>query len=60
MFYSAAIGYHGTMISLLATIVIRILEAMFAIGLFGSTLVLLITFVEDIETLFGMEETHHS
>lgn len=60
MFYSAAIGYHDTMISLLATIVIRILEAMFAIGLFGSTLVLLITFVEDIETLFGMEETHHS
>ena len=48
------------MISLLATIVIRILEAMFAIGLFGSTPVLLITFVEDIETLFGMEETHHS
>jgi len=48
------------MISLLGTLLVRILEAMFAIGLFGSTLVLLLTFVEDIETLFGREEPHHS
>jgi hypothetical protein len=48
------------MISMLGTLLVRILEGMFAIGLVGSTLVLLITFVEDIETLFGMEETHHS
>jgi hypothetical protein len=48
------------MISMLGTLLVRILEAMFVIGLFGSTLVLLITFVEDAETLFGREETHHS
>jgi hypothetical protein len=48
------------MISMLGTLLVRILEAMFAIGVVGSTLVLLVTFVEDIETLFGMEETHHS
>ena len=48
------------MISLLGTLLVRILEAMFAIGLVGSTLVLLITFVEDIETLFGREESHHT
>lgn len=47
-------------ISLLGTLLVRILEAMFAIGLIGSTLVLLVTFVEDIETLFGMEEKPHS
>ncbi len=48
------------MISWLGTLVVRILEGMFAIGVIGSTLVLLITFVEDAETLFGREETHHS
>lgn len=48
------------MISLLGTLLVRILEAMFAIGVFGSTLVLLITFVEDAETLFGREESHRS
>jgi hypothetical protein len=48
------------MISMLGTLLVRILEAMFAIGLVGSTLVLLVTFVEDIETLFGREESHHS
>jgi hypothetical protein len=46
--------------SLLVILLVRILEGMFAIGLIGSTLVLLITFVEDAETLFGREETHHS
>lgn len=48
------------MISILGTLLVRILEAMFAVGLVGSTFVLLITFVEDIETLFGMEDSHHS
>ncbi len=48
------------MIALLGTVLVRILEAMFAVGVVGSTLVLLITFVEDAETLFGREETHHS
>jgi hypothetical protein len=35
------------MISLLGVLLVRILEGMFVVGLFGSTLVLLITFVED-------------
>jgi len=47
-------------ISFLGTLLVRILEGMFAIGLIGSTLVLLVTFVEDIETLFGMEDPPHS
>jgi len=48
------------MVSLLSTLLVRMLEAMFTIGVFGSVLVLLVTFVEDIETLFGMEDTEHS
>jgi|HubBroStandDraft_5_1064220.scaffolds.fasta_scaffold140974_2 hypothetical protein len=48
------------MLSLLGVLVVRILEGMFVVGVFGSTLVLLITFVEDIETLLGREESHHS
>lgn len=48
------------MIPWLVVLLVRILEGMFAIGVVGSTLVLLITFVEDAETLFGREETHHS
>ena len=48
------------MLSFLAVLLVRILEGMFAFGLFGSTLVLLITFVEDIGTLAGREESHHS
>jgi len=48
------------MISLLGVLLVRILEAMFVVGVFGSALVLLITFVEDIETLAGREESHHS
>jgi len=48
------------MLSFVGTFFVRILEGMFAIGLVGSTLVLLVTFVEDIETLFGMEDSPHS
>ena len=48
------------MLALIATFFVRLLEGMFAIGLVGSTLVLLSTFVEDIETLFGMEDPPHS
>ncbi|MGA9644160.1 MAG: hypothetical protein WBQ72_22375 [Terriglobales bacterium] len=46
-------------ISLIGVLFVRILEAMFVVGLFGSTLVLLITFVEDVETLLGREDPHH-
>lgn len=48
------------MISFLGVLFVRILEGMFVVGVFGSTLVLLISFVEDAETLFGREESHHS
>ena len=48
------------MIPLVVVLFVRILEGMFVIGIFGSTLVLLITFVEDAETLMGREESHHS
>jgi hypothetical protein len=48
------------MISFLGVLFVRILEGMFVVGVFGSTLVLLISFVEDAETLFGREESHRS
>lgn len=45
---------------LLILLLARILEAMFAIGLIGSAGVLLVSFVEDAETLFDMEDKGHS
>jgi hypothetical protein len=39
----------------LAILGIRILEAMFFIGLIGSSVVVLISFVEDAKELFGDE-----
>lgn len=48
------------MISLLGVLFVRILEGMFVVGLAGSTVVLLITFVEDLELLFGREDSHQS
>jgi hypothetical protein len=47
------------MISWLGTLLVRILEGMFLIGIFGSALVLLVTFVEDAETLLGLEDKEH-
>jgi hypothetical protein len=38
----------------------RFLEAMFLVGLLGSLGVLLISFVEDAETLFDLEDKGHS
>jgi hypothetical protein len=38
----------------------RLLEVMFIVGLLGSLGVLLISFVEDAETLFDMEDKDHS
>jgi hypothetical protein len=37
---------------MLVVLCIRILEAMFAIGILGSILVILISGVEDVETMF--------
>ncbi|MFZ3341646.1 MAG: hypothetical protein WA609_06745 [Terriglobales bacterium] len=48
------------MISLLGVILVRILEGMFVVGMAGSAVVLLITFVEDAELLLGREDSHHS
>ena len=38
----------------------RTLEGMFLIGLLGSLGVLLVSFVEDFETLFDLEDSGHS
>lgn len=38
----------------------RLLESMFALGLIGSLGVLLVSFVEDIETLFDLEDKSHT
>jgi len=46
------------MLLLLGTILVRILEGMFVAGTIGSTIVLLLTAVEDLETLFGREDSH--
>jgi hypothetical protein len=38
---------------------IRLLEGMFAVGMAGSAIVLVLSGIEDLETLFGSEESHH-
>ena len=44
----------------IGTLVIHILETMFFVGLAGSAVVVLISFIEDGKELFGEdEETHH-
>jgi len=45
---------------LVVTVLARILEAMFAIGIIGSTLVLILTAIEDFRMLFGREDESHS
>ncbi len=50
------LGVMGFLITLLA----RTLEAMFVIGIIGSLGVLLVSFVEDIETLLDREDSSHS
>lgn len=41
---------------LLITLGIRLLETMFVVGGIGSLLVLVLTGIEDIETLFGSDD----
>jgi hypothetical protein len=43
----------------LITIAIRFLETIFALGLIGSVLVLVLTMIEDFQELFGTEKTNH-
>jgi hypothetical protein len=47
------------MIAFLVLLLVRILEGMFVVGMAGSAVVLLITFVEDAELLLGREDSHH-
>ena len=42
----------------LITIAIRFLETIFALGLIGSVLVLVLTMIEDFQELFGKEQTN--
>lgn len=44
----------------LATFAVRILEGMFAVGTIGSLIVLILTGIEDVKTLLGMEDSEHS
>jgi hypothetical protein len=46
-------GYNLSM--LFATFAIRLLEAMFFVGLVGSGVVVLISFIEDAKELFGKD-----
>ena len=43
----------------LITIAIRFLETIFAVGLIGSVLVLVLTMIEDFQELFGDKEPSH-
>jgi hypothetical protein len=43
----------------LVTIAIRLLEFLFAVGAIGSTIVLILSGIEDIETLMGSDDTNH-
>jgi hypothetical protein len=45
---------------MLATIGVRVLEIMFALGAIGSLVVLVLTGIEDIETLVGSDDSEHS
>ena len=45
--------------ALLVTIAIRLLETIFAVGLIGSVLVLVLTMIEDFQELFGSEKCTH-
>jgi hypothetical protein len=41
---------------IVAVVAMRVLEAMFFLGLIGSSIVVLISFVEDGKELFGKDE----
>ena len=46
--------------SLVVTLVARLLECMFVIGSIGSVAVLVLSGIEDLKTLLGREESEHS
>jgi hypothetical protein len=45
---------------ILVVILARFLETLFIAGLIGSAVVLVLSGIEDLKTLFGGEEEHHS
>jgi hypothetical protein len=45
---------------IIVTIIVRLLEGMFAVGTIGSVVVLVLTGIEDLKLLFGREEENHS
>jgi hypothetical protein len=45
---------------LLVTVLVRILETMFVVGAIGSVVVLVLSGIEDLKLLFGLEEDNHS
>jgi hypothetical protein len=46
--------------SVVVTIVARLLETMFVVGSIGSVAVLVLSGIEDLKTLLGREESEHS
>ena len=44
---------------MLLTLAIRLLEFMFAVGVIGSVIVLVLSGIEDIETLLGSDDASH-
>jgi hypothetical protein len=46
--------------SLVVTLVARLLESMFVVGSIGSFVVLVLSGIEDLKTLFGREESERS
>jgi hypothetical protein len=45
---------------LIITALVRILESMFVVGAIGSVAVLVLSGIEDLKLLFGLEESEHS
>jgi hypothetical protein len=53
--------YHGQLMGLLiVTAVVRILETMFVVGAIGSAVVLVLSGIEDLKLLLGLEEENRS
>jgi hypothetical protein len=44
-------------VGMLVTIGVRLLEFLFAVGVIGSAIVLILTAIEDLETLLGSDES---
>jgi hypothetical protein len=45
---------------LIVTALVRVLESMFVIGAIGSAVVLVLSGIEDLKLLLGLEEENHS